>query len=121
MGDAEKAETIRRCFQAYNTQDRAAIERMIAPDFRFTSPYDHAIDRATYFARCWPNAGRIARHEIERIFVEGDAAFATYLAVTHDGAAFRNTEFFTFAGAQIASVDVYFGAAYKDGAFVTKT
>jgi hypothetical protein len=31
---------------------------------------------------------------------------------------FRNTEFFVFAGDRIKSIDVYFGASYRDGAFV---
>jgi len=31
---------------------------------------------------------------------------------------FRNTEFFVFEGDRIKSIDVYFGAAYRDGVFV---
>jgi hypothetical protein len=38
--------------------------------------------------------------------------------VTKEGKRFRNTEFFRFDGERIRSIDVYFGASYKDGAFV---
>ena len=39
----------------------------------------------------------------------------TYSSSTSPGQRFRNTEFFTFSGESIASVDVYFGAAYQNG------
>jgi ketosteroid isomerase-like protein len=117
MSAENKSELVRRCFRAFNTSDRAEIERLLAPDFTFTSPLDDAIDRAAYFERCWPNSDRIREHIIERIFVEGDAAFVTYFAITYEDLQFRNTEFMTFVGDQIATVDVYFGASYADGAF----
>jgi hypothetical protein len=46
----------RAAYEAYVAKDRAAIEKLIAPDFHFTSPLDNRIDRATYFARCWPTS-----------------------------------------------------------------
>ena len=51
------ASLARRCFETYQTRDREALEGLLADDFTFTSPYDDHIDRATYFVRCWPNAG----------------------------------------------------------------
>ena len=49
----------RAAYEAYVAKDRAAIEDLIAPDFHFSSPLDNRIDRATYFARCWPNSKTI--------------------------------------------------------------
>ena len=109
---------IRDLFVAYLANDRQRVSDALADDFRFTSPFDDELDKATYFERCWKDTGWIARHEIERIFVRGDEAFVTYRCVATDGRSFRNTEFFTFAGQRIASVDVYFGAAYQDGVIV---
>jgi ketosteroid isomerase-like protein len=68
--------------------------------------------------RCWKNSAWIARHELERIVVQGDEAFVTYRCVAKDGKSFRNTEFFVFAGDKVRSIDVYFGASYQDGVFV---
>ena len=116
----DPASLVRRTFDAYRARDRAAIERLIAADFRFTSPYDDAIDRATYFERCWPNADRIREFTLERVAADGDAAFVTYLARTVDGIEFRNTEFHRCRGGQVVSVDVYFGATYKGGRFEAK-
>jgi ketosteroid isomerase-like protein len=53
MPDREREKTIRALFAAYLADDRQAIEDSLADDFRFTSPYDDEIDKATYFARCW--------------------------------------------------------------------
>lgn len=112
-----KADLIRAIFAAYHAGDRRLVEDALSDDFRFTSPYDDRIDKRTYFARCWRNSDWIARHELERIFVEENQAFVTYHCQSKDGKSFRNTEFFVFAGDKVASIDVYFGAAYHDGAF----
>lgn len=121
MTVAARAEIVRRCFDAYRTKDRASLEAVLADDFTFTSPYDDAIDKATYFVRCWPNSERIREHVIERIFAQGDEAYVTYLARIVDGSEFRNTEFFTFRGDKVTSVTVYFGASYRDGRLVAQT
>ena len=118
MSIDDRARMIRGLFAAYRSNDRTAVENALADDFRFTSPYDDRIDKATYFERCWRNADWIERHEIERIFVQGDEAFVTYNCVAKSGKNFRNTEFFVFADDKIQRIDVYFGATYQEGAFV---
>ena len=114
----DRIETIRLLFAAYLANDRQTVDDMLAEDFRFTSPYDDAIDKATYFAHCWRGSDWIARHDIERVCIDGDAAFVTYECVAKDGKSFRNTEVFVFAGDRINRIDVYFGATYRHGAFV---
>ena len=118
MAEADRAETIRRIFAAYLANDRAFVENAFSDDFRFTSPYDDAIDKPAYFERCWNNNDWIERHELERIFVQGDEAFVTYRCIAKGGRDFRNTEFFVFEGDKVKRIDVYFGAAYDHGAFV---
>jgi ketosteroid isomerase-like protein len=118
MMPQRKADIIRAVFAAYLANDRSVVELALTDDFRFTSPYDDHIDKATYFERCWRNSDWIARHELERIFVEGEEAFVTYTCVAKNGKNFRNTEFFAFAGEKIKRIDVYFGATYQNGVFV---
>src|SRR5258708_25750315 len=115
---SDRGSMIRALFSTYIASDRAAVEDALADDFRFTSPYDDALDKATYFERCWKNSGWIARHELEKIFVQGDEAFVTYKCVAKDGNSFRNTAVFVFAVAKVRSIDVYFCATYRDGVFV---
>jgi ketosteroid isomerase-like protein len=115
---SSKAEMIRAIFAAYMSNDRRVVEDALTDDFRFTSPYDDEIDKATYFERCWRNSDWIERHELEKIFVDGNEAFVTYRCVAKGGKNFRNTEFFTFEGGRVKRIDVYFGATYQDGVFV---
>jgi ketosteroid isomerase-like protein len=115
---ANKSELIRALFAAYRANDRASVEKSFTDDFTFTSPYDDRIDKATYFERCWRVSDWIERQALEKIFVEGEEAFVTYEVVAKDGKRFRNTEFFRFDGERIRSIDVYFGATYKEGVFV---
>ena len=113
-----KTDIVRRCFEAYATKQRSMIEELLAADFRFTSPYNDALDRETYFARCWP-ANEIMREvAVETVCETGDLAFVRYRVATNDGREFRNTEVFTFAGGKVRSVEVYFGATYRDGVFL---
>jgi ketosteroid isomerase-like protein len=121
MPDRSKAEIIRALFAAYLSNDRKAVEANFTDSFRFTSPYDDEIDKATYFERCWRVSDWIERQELERIFVEGEGAFVTYKCTAKSGRSFRNTEFFTFEGDKIKRIDVYFGARYQDGVFVRQS
>src|ERR1043165_745376 len=107
MSDRNVVQAIRGIFDAYLANDRKAVEDARAEDFRFTSPYDDAIDKPTYFERCWRNSDWIERHELERIFVDGDEAFVTYRCVAKGGKAFRNTEFIVFACDKVKRIDVY--------------
>jgi ketosteroid isomerase-like protein len=115
LSDAEVV--VRASYEAFRAGDRAAQETFLADDFTFTSPHDDRIDRTAYFERCWPNHARVADFRIERVMPDEAGAFITYLFVTKDGAAFRNTEYLAVRDHQIVSADVYFGAAYRDGRF----
>ena len=119
MTTLSKADIVRRCFDAYRTRQRAVIEELLADDLHFTSPYDDAIDRATYFARCWPNSELFRSIDIETICENSEHhAFVRYKIVALDGREFRNMEFFTIANGRVHAIEVYFGATYKDGVFV---
>lgn len=100
---------VRQCYGAYETKDRALIERIVGEPFSFTSPYDDHIDRATYFERCWANADRIGAIRIEKLFVEGSEAFVRYAVTPKTGSAFHNTEFLRFEDGKLREVEVYFG------------
>lgn len=99
----------RAAYGAYVSKDRTAIEALIAPDFHFSSPLDNRIDRASYFARCWPNSQTAEGFEFIHLVQSGAQVFVTYEARGADGHRFRNTEIVTVRGAQIVEVEVYFG------------
>ena len=99
----------RACHEAYVRKDRAAIEALIAQEFHFTSPLDNRIDRATYFARCWPNSEQTSGFDFVRLVSHGEEVFVTYEGTTRDNHRFRNTEILTIRHAQIVNAEVYFG------------
>jgi ketosteroid isomerase-like protein len=116
---AGKSDIVRSLFDAYRSKDRALLDRLLSDDFRFTSPYDDAIDKAAYFSRCWPaSISYIKSNTVEKISECGDEVFVQYKCVTNDGKEFRNVECHTFDGGRVRAVNVYFGATYKDGNFV---
>jgi len=118
MSSKNRADTIRAIFAAYLSSNRKLVVDVLSDDFRFTSPYDDNIDKPTYFERCWKSSDWIERHELEKIFVDGDEAFVTYLCVAKGGKSFRNTEFFAFEGDKVKRIDVYFGASFEGGVLV---
>ena len=122
MSDMDKHVIVREVFAAYVAKDRAAIERLIAQDFHFTSPLDNRIDRATYIERCWPNSARTEGFDFIRLAACDDQVAVTYEARMVGGKRFRNTEVFTLRGDQVVEVEVYFGWSLPhpapDGGFV---
>jgi ketosteroid isomerase-like protein len=99
----------RASYQAYVDKDRAAIEALIAADFHFTSPLDNRIDRATYFARCWPNSATLAGFDFIHVVPHGERVFVTYQGKSNGGKRFRNTEILTIRDGKIVEAEVYFG------------
>jgi ketosteroid isomerase-like protein len=99
----------RASYDAYAAKDRAALEPLIAEDFHFTSPVDNRLDRATYFARCWPNSKMIKSFKFVDVVAHGDRVFVVYEGTSIKGHRFRNTEIVTVHNGKITDVEVYFG------------
>jgi ketosteroid isomerase-like protein len=99
----------RASYLAYVDKDRAAIETLIADDFHFTSPLDNHIDRATYFARCWPNSAAIAAFDFIHLAADRSRVFVTYEGRNTSGKRFRNSEILTLRDGKIVEAEVYFG------------
>jgi ketosteroid isomerase-like protein len=99
----------RAAYEAYVRKDRAAMEALVAPDYRFTSPLDNGLDRATYFARCWPNSEQFASIDLLHTVEAGEQAFVIYEGRTKAGKRFRNCELHTVRDGRLVATEVYFG------------
>jgi ketosteroid isomerase-like protein len=99
----------RAAYDAYVSKDRAAMEALTAPDYRFTSPLDNALDRATYFERCWPNSNQLAGFNLVLAVAVQDRALIVYEAVTRSGKRFRNCEIHSVRDGKLVETEVYFG------------
>ena len=109
MSTPDRLQVARDCYGAYETKDRALIERLLTDDFTFYSPPDPGIDRERYFEVCWPNARNIARFEFKRLIESGDEVIVTYESTRNDGTRYRNTEVLTIPHGKISRAEVYFG------------
>ena len=109
MPTRNTSDLARAVYAAFTAADRPAMEALLSDDFRFSSPRDDRIDKATYFERCWPGAGKIRIDRLEKVFVQGDEAFVRYVAVGEDGVRFQNVELLSVRDGKVTSVEVYFG------------
>jgi ketosteroid isomerase-like protein len=99
----------RACLQAYVDKDRATVEALIADDYHFTSPIDHALDRETYFEICWPNSWAMTGFDYIYEAEDENRAFIVYEGHTSSGRSFRNSEVHTVRNGQLVATEVYFG------------
>ena len=108
------ADVVRRCFTSYLSQDRDAAESLIADDFVFTSPQDDHIDRAAFFERCFPTAGRVRTQELLHV-VPGDSddVFVLYEYELLTGERHRNVEVLTVRDSKLVETQVFFGGNYS--------
>lgn len=99
----------REFYLAFAAGDRDFVERILADEFKFSSPIDVALDRAGFFERCWPGSGQGQEFEFVRLVESGDEVIVTYEMIKRDGGRGRNTEILTFDGNRIIRAEVYFG------------
>jgi hypothetical protein len=99
----------RELYLAFAAGDREGVERLLADGFTFSSPVDPSLDRAGYFERCWPGAGKGQRFEFVRMVEAGNEVVVTYEMTRFDGGRGRNTEVLTFGGDRVTRAEVYFG------------
>jgi ketosteroid isomerase-like protein len=105
----DRLQLVRDVYRAFASGDRNVLERAFADDLTFSSPVDVGLDRAGYFERCWPGAGRGQEFEFVRLVESGDEVIVTYEMKNPKVTTGRNTEILTFKGDQIRAVEVYFG------------
>jgi ketosteroid isomerase-like protein len=56
---ADRKKLARQFHEAFSAGDRDFFEEHLADDLTFSSPPDPELDRAGFFERCWPGAGRV--------------------------------------------------------------
>jgi ketosteroid isomerase-like protein len=98
-----------RSYEAFAAGDRKFFEQHLAEDFTFSSPLDVGLDRAGYFARCWPGAGHGQKFNFLRLIEHDDEVVVTYEMTKPNGEKGRNTEILRIKDNKIVSVEVYFG------------
>ena len=104
---AEK--TVRDYYIAFEKKDWNMMEQVLADGFTFTSPLDDHISVKLFRERCWPNAYKIKRIDIDTLVVNGDEAFVISDGWTTDGKLFRNSDHFKLKDGKIKEYECFFG------------
>ena len=96
-------------YTAFEKKDWNLMQQILADGFTFTSPLDDHISLKAFKERCWPNAYKIKRCELEKVVVDGDNAFVIYNGWTTEGKLFRNSDYFKLKDGKIKEYECFFG------------
>jgi ketosteroid isomerase-like protein len=100
---------VREYYAAFEKKDWNLMEQILADGFTFSSPLDDHISTKIFEERCWPNAYKIKRFDLEKIVVNGDDAFVICNGWTNDGKLFRNGDYFRLKDGKIKAYECFFG------------
>jgi ketosteroid isomerase-like protein len=110
MAGGNRKQIAQASYEAFAGGDRDFFEEHLADDFLFSAPPDPQLDKAGFFERCWPGAGRGQKFEIVRVIESGDEVVVTYESDFATGNRGRNTEILSFNDDdRIVRTEVYFG------------
>jgi hypothetical protein len=85
------------------------MEQVLTDGFTFSSPLDDHIDVKTFKGRCWPNAYKIKKVDVDKVVENGDDVFVITNGWTTDGKLFRNTDYFQLKDGKIRAYECFFG------------
>ncbi|MFD5394172.1 nuclear transport factor 2 family protein [Streptomyces sp. NPDC127097] len=109
-------DVVRAAFAAYLAQDRAAMDRLLAEDFVFTSPQDDHLGKAAFLEICFPTADRLRRQEIlDAVAIDAEQVFVRYAYELTTGERHRNVEVMTVRDGRVTETQVYFGGYFPQG------
>lgn len=101
---------IKEYFRGWELKNWQRVASLLSADFTFTSPApDDHISLAAFEQKCWKQAEHIERIEFVDLCGDANRAFALLHVITKSRQLIRNVEHFVFRGAQIASIEVFFG------------
>lgn len=107
--DISNEKAVRDYYAAFENKDWNLMERILADGFTFSSPLDDHISVKAFQERCWPNAYKIKRFDLEKVVVSGDDVFVICNGWTNGGKLFRNSDHFTLKDGKIAAYECFFG------------
>lgn len=101
--------SIKGWYTAFVNKDWNLMEQVLTDGFTFSSPLDDHIDVKTFKGRCWPNAYKIKKVDVDKVVENGDDVFVITNGWTTDGKLFRNTDYFQLKDGKIRAYECFFG------------
>ena len=109
LQNGPNAKAVKAYYTAFEKKDWNLIQRFLADGFTFTSPLDDHINVKVFKERCWPNAYKIKRIDLDKVVINGNSAFVIYNGWTTDGKLFRNSDYFKLKDGKISTYECFFG------------
>jgi len=96
-------------YTAWEKKDWNLMQRTLADGFTFSSPLDDHITIAAMKKRCWPNAYKIKKFDLDKIVVNGDQIVVISNGWTTSGKLARNSDYFKLKDGKILAYECFFG------------
>ena len=103
----DQRSAIHAYYAAYRNRDRPALERLLAPNMRFSSPFGLYDDRDRMLDEIWPSVGRVWAVDIE-IYGDGPAYMVRYRHNLEGSEPL--VEYLRFERDRISEIHVYVGS-----------
>jgi len=103
------AKTVKAWYTAFEKKDWNSMQQILAAGFTFSSPLDDHIDIKAFKERCWPNAYKIKRIDVDKFIINGDNAVVISNGYTTEGKLFRNSDYFKLKNGKISAYECFFG------------
>ena len=100
---------VKAYYTAFVKKDWNSMQQILADGFTFSSPLDDHISVKVFKEKCWPNAYKIKRIDVDKVVINGDEAVVITNGWTTTGKLFRNSDYFKCKDGKIASYECFFG------------
>jgi len=100
---------VKAYYTAFEKKDWNSLQQILADGFTFSSPVDDHISVKAFKERCWPNAYKIKRFDVDKVIINGDDAVVITNGWTTTGKLFRNSDYFRLKDGKITAYECFFG------------
>ena len=107
--NAPNLTAVKGWYNAWLNKDWNSLTQVLADGFTFSSPLDDHINTKTVKERCWSNAYKMERADVEQVIVNGDNAIVIATGWTTGGKSFRNCDYFKLQNGKIMAYECFFG------------
>jgi ketosteroid isomerase-like protein len=107
--NGQNEKVVRAYYAAFVKKDWNSMQQILADGFTFSSPLDDHISVKVFKERCWPNAYKIKKIDVDKVVINGDEAVVITNGWTTTGKLFRNSDYFKLKGGKITAYECFFG------------
>ena len=107
--NAPNLKAVKGWYDAWLNKDWNSLTQVLAEGFTFSSPLDDHINLKAVKERCWSNAYKMKKMDVDKVIVEGDNAIVIGNGWTTGDKLFRNCDYFKLKNGKIIAYECFFG------------